>query len=156
MKRLTTFIFAMLTMFSIANAQLSTDSVKVTKDINAEAFELGKEVLKSTAVGAGDMLTTGYEIIVFQQTVKAITYLIPLLFSFLLLYLAVRFYGQATTGSENKLLPAALFAIVGLACFAFGGFHYKEIVYGLLNPDFMAMKEVFEFGEGFMKAKGGN
>jgi hypothetical protein len=156
MKKITTLILCMLTMFSIANAQLTTDSTKVTKDINAEAFELGKEVLKSTAVGAGDMLTTGYEVIVYQQTVKAITYLIPLLFSFLLMFLSIRFYTQATSGKENRLFPAIFFAVVGLSCFGFGAYHFQDIVYGLLNPDFMAMKEVFEFGEGFMKAKGGN
>jgi hypothetical protein len=156
MKKITTLILCMLTMFSIANAQLTTDSTKVTKDINAEAFELGKEVLKSTAVGAGDMLTTVYEITVYQQTVKAITYLIPLLFSFLLMFLSVKFYTKAISGSENRLLPAIFFGLVGLSCFGFGAYHFQDIVYGLLNPEFMAMKEVFEFGEGFMKAKSGN
>lgn len=153
MKKILSILMLVLTV-SITFAEISVDSTTtVTQDLNTEMYETGKELLKNTVVGAGDVLSTGYDVIVAQQRVKAITYLVPLLFSIFLCWLAVRFYGQATEGQGNKLLPAIIFGLIAITCFSYGAYHFNDIVVGLVNPDYAAIKDMIEFGKDFQSAK---
>lgn len=150
-----TILFLMLTLVGLTTfPQISVDStVNVTKkeEVNP-MYETGKEILEKTAIGAGEVLTTGYEVIVIQQKVKAITYLIPLIIGIILFGLGIWFYTKATT-ENNRLTPAILFAVIGLSLSVWGSYHWEEITVGLINPQYAAIKDIVQFGKEFTTAK---
>jgi hypothetical protein len=153
-----TILFLMLTLVGFGTfSQISVDStttVTQKEELNP-LYSTGKDILEKTAIGAGEVLTTGYEVLVIQQKVKAITYLIPLIVGIILIGLSVWFYTKATT-ENNRLTPAILFGIIGLSLSIWGSVHWEDITVGLINPQYAAIKDFVSFGKEFTATKTGN
>jgi len=166
MKKLLSLVFFVIGFTKTqqhTQAQVKVDStVNVTTNVKSSSdpmkdalYETGRSILEKTAVGAGNTLTSGYAVIVAQQRVKAVTYLIPLIVGVILLFLGVWFYGKSAT-EHNKLLPSVLFMVLGLGLTVFGSWHFDEIMVGLINPDYAAIRDIVSFGKEFTSAKTGN
>jgi hypothetical protein len=157
-KQLLSLVFFVIgfTITQHTQGQVQVDStVNVSTNVNSSndpmkdaLYETGRSILEKTAVGAENTLTTGYAVIVAQQRVKAVTYLVPLLVGIVLLFLGVWFYGKSKA-ENNRLLPAVLFMILGLGLTVFGSWHFEDIMVGLINPDYAAIQDIVRFGKDF-------
>lgn len=131
----------MIALVAINFSQAATvDSTKASKSADTTMLNVGKSALNSITTAAG----TGYDVIVQQQRVYAVQYLLVGLLSIICVYFFVSFYKKATGPEKiaNTLFPAIVFGIVALWTAIVFSFHYSQIVQGLVNPDFAAIKDI--------------
>lgn len=135
-------ILILTTMFAVSlsyAAQIDSSSlVSKTDETESKAF------FKSMVVGAKDTLNTGYEVIVQQQRVYSIEYLIVGVICLIFMYFCIKFYRKATGVDKiaNTLLPSLVFGALSLWCGIVFSLHFHQVVQGFLNPDYAAMTDI--------------
>ena len=70
----------------------STDASTSQSLVSQSTVDDSKEFLKSVSIGAGDAMKTGYEVVVAQQRVYAVQYLIVGIFSLICFALFIYLY----------------------------------------------------------------
>lgn len=142
MKKVLMFFVALFASVMVMATQVdSTSSVTSGKVYNDSKALFGKVM-----DGAGQAVSTGYDVIVQQQRVIAVQYILVFIAAVVFLILFVRFYrkGQGENAEKNTLFPAILFGILGLWMMIVFSLHYSEVVQGLVNPDYAAIKDIVE------------
>lgn len=127
---------------------------------------------KSAITGIASALKVGaehvYKVLVVQQVVRGVTYLLMMVFGFLFLYLSIRFFKsiQEDYNAWKKLedidpdtdsyfhiniIWCGAFAVAGpiLLLVAFGNF--DVITMGLINPEYGALQSIMDFAKNLNK-----
>jgi hypothetical protein len=147
------FILAIVAVFTISFSQASTNVDSTSSALTSKAvYNDGKAFFQNMTVGAKNALSTGYDVIVQQQRVIAIQYLVVGLVCLIFIYLFIRFYTKATTGErqKNMLTPAIIFLVLATWSGIVFSLHYSQIVQGLINPDYAAIEQIIDM---FQKVK---
>lgn len=129
---------------------IRSDSTKVT-------FERVYTDMKEGLQALGETLKTGaehvYEVLVRQQVVTSVSYLVAALIAIILVWIGVKNiksvvydkYGNPESNNLPKFLVAVIFTIIGgitgIICMC----SINEIITGFVNPEYGAMKEIMEF-----------
>jgi len=150
MKKVILFLVALFATGMVMAASVdSTGGVSSGKVYNDSKALFGKVM-----DGAGQAVETGYDVIVQQQRVVAVQYLLVFIGALICLFLFVRFYRKGSAeGEKNTLFPAIVFGVLGLWMMVVFSFHYTEVVQGLVNPDYAAIKDIVEM---FKSTQAGN
>lgn len=145
MKKVKLFLVLCLASILSFGASIDSTSVAKTKVTNldeAAIYNDGKAVLEKIAVGAGDLANNGYEIVVQQQRMYAFQYLIVGILCVICLIVFIRYYGKASNKESNTLLIAIIFGIISVWSGIVFSIHYNEVMQGLFNPDYAAIKDI--------------
>jgi len=135
-------LFAMTVFTSIA--QVKIDSTQMDVKIDPQMVQDGKEVLSKIVIGAGDTMKTGYEIVVKQQYVYAIQYLLVGVLSFIMFCGFIYFYLGVTNEKMNRIFPALIcFGLFLWSAISFSG-HFDQIIQAFVNPEYAAIKDIVE------------
>jgi len=141
MKKLILFV----TLFLVGIVTFAQQDFKIDstlKDVHAmPTAEQGEALLKSIAIGAGETMKTGYEIVVKQQFVYAIQYIAVGIVSFISLILFIIFY-YFKSDKTNSLTPSILFLILFVWTGYVFSIHFSQIVQAFVNPEYAAISDI--------------
>lgn len=137
------FFVALFATGVVFSAQIDSVSTGLTGD---KVYNDSKAMFGKVMNSAGQAVETGYDVIVQQQRVIAVQYLLVFFASLICFYLFVRFYNKTQNAEtqRNSLFPAIVFGLLGLWLCVVFSFHYTEVVQGLVNPDYAAIKDIVE------------
>jgi len=143
MKKVILLLLATIMLQSVYATDVVVDSTSQTT--SKMVYQDGKDFFKSLATTTKDGISTGYDIIVQQQRVYAIQYIIVGVLCLLFGWLFIKFYRKTfdeTTKSKNMLFPSIVFLIMAIWTGIVFSLHYSQVVQGLVNPDFAAIKDI--------------
>lgn len=152
-------LFIVFVVFSlICIAGYSQDSLKVKDLADSTQLTFSKVYsdVKAGLVGLGSALKVGsehvYRVLVKQQIVKSVTWLLTMIVFFLILAKGIswckRCYKDDDIDFDNSPGPwigAIITAIVGVIGFISSVCYLDVIVTGFVNPEYGAIKDIFEF-----------
>ena len=146
------FVALIMSVVFSMNVQASAvkiDSTSVSQSSSISSADQtilneGKDMLKSITVGGGKMLASGYDIVVGQQRMKAVMYLVVALFSLGAWIGFFILYNRVKKDKPNSAFPA--FICLGLAVWFLivVAVHFTDIFQGLVNPDYAAIQDIIK------------
>lgn len=139
MKRILLFALLLLGINFAYAVQIDSTSVRIDSTIKTATD--GETLLKSIAIGAGETMISGYEIVVKQQYVYAIQYLAVGISSFLFLILFLFFY-YGRSQSTNSFTPSLIFFCLFVWSAIVFSMHFTQIVQAFVNPEYAAISDI--------------
>jgi len=140
-----------LTLSSYA-VKIDSSSVVESKGLKIDSalYSDGKSALQNFTMQSGNALKTGYDIVVQQQRVIAIQYLLVGLLSVAMLVLFFVFYSKITSDKKNAIVPAVICICLFIWTAIVFSSNYSVVIQGLFNPDYAAIKEVVNISKQLM------
>lgn len=137
---------ASLNIFAGPVTKVKIDSSSVTESkggkmkMDSAVYSDGKNFLKSVEVGASN----GYDVVVAQQKVYAIQYLLVGILCAIFLFLFFRYYAKMAKNESNVVLPALICLVGSVWTAIIFSMHYGQIVQGFINPDYAAIQDIIK------------
>ncbi|MCK9447051.1 hypothetical protein M0Q50_09395 [bacterium] len=141
MKKILILLVAMFATSMVFATQIDSVGTGLSGD---KVYNDSKAMFGKVMEGAGKAVETGYDVIVQQQRVIAVQYLLVFIASLSCFFLFVRYYKKSSEGQKNSLFPSIVFCALGLWFGVVLSFHYTEVIQGLVNPDYAAIKDIVE------------
>lgn len=134
------------------HSSVQIDSSSVTGSNKTDIlYKDGKEFLKNITVTTGSTLKTGYDIILKQQLVYAIQYLLIGLLCLFFIILSIIYYNRINNDKPNSIIPALFFIVLSIVTGSIFASNYNIVIQGLVNPDYAAIKDIIEMTKDVIK-----
>lgn len=137
-----------------ATKTVYSDSKELVKELYADGKSLGLKLedgLKSLAQGLKTTSIKAWEILVLQQRVWSLCYLSVTILSLIISYRFTKQFGKMQTDvtetgdvKESNITMTIILGLVSVSLLIASMLHFEKMVTGFVNPEFGAIRTLFE------------